>query len=124
MSASCQPPWPRIPAEMESLIPMRLSLRAVLLRMAMLPFLATGPALADPRDQDDVRLAVERGEILPLAVILDAVRSQLPGEIVGVEIDQKNGLWLYEFRVLGNQGQLYEVYVDAHSGRIARIKEK
>jgi uncharacterized membrane protein YkoI len=76
------------------------------------------------RDQDTVRQAVERGEIKALADILDAIRGKLPGEIVGVKIEQEKGRWFYEFRVADGKGRLFEVYVDAHSGVIDRIKEK
>jgi hypothetical protein len=83
-------------------------------------------ALGDDRkhDQDMARHAVERGEIKPLAEIFKAVRSKLPGEVVGVEIEQKKGRWFYELRVADAKGRLFEVYVDARSGTIDRIKEK
>ena len=70
------------------------------------------------------RQAVERGEIKALADILSAIRGKLPGDVVGVEIEQKKGRWFYEFRVADAKGRLFEVYVDAHSGLIDRIKEK
>jgi uncharacterized membrane protein YkoI len=88
--------------------------------------LAGGAVHADSRqrDQDMTRQAVERGEIKPLADILAAIRGKLPGEVVGVEIEQKRGRWFYEFRVADSKGRLFEVYVDARSGAIDRIKEK
>ena len=67
---------------------------------------------------------MERGEIKALADILNAIRSKLPGDVVGVEIEQKKGRWFYEFRVADTKGRLFEVHVDAHSGVIDRIKEK
>jgi uncharacterized membrane protein YkoI len=86
--------------------------------------LFTAPAFADPHEQDAVREAVESGAIRPLADILDAVHGRLPGDIVAIEIEHKRGLWLYEFRVVDGSGRLFEVYVDARSGAIERIKEK
>jgi len=86
--------------------------------------LSTVPTLAESHDQDAARQAVESGEIRPLADILHAVRGKLPGEVVGVEIESKNGRWLYEFRVLDGKGNLFEVYVDARTGEIDRTKEK
>ena len=83
-----------------------------------------GAGKADPRDHDAVRLAVARGEIRPLADILAAVREKLPGNIAGVEVERKAGRWLYEFRVVDGNGRLFEVYVDAQSAQIDRIKEK
>jgi uncharacterized membrane protein YkoI len=89
--------------------------------------LVPGPAAhADrrDRDQDVARQAVERGEIKALADILAAVREKLPGEVVGVEIERRDGRWFYELRVSGAKGRLFEVYVDARTGAIERIKEK
>ena len=76
------------------------------------------------RAPEEVRRAVEAGEIKSLAEILAAVRDKLPGEVAGVEIEHEHGRWLYEFRVVDGKGRLYEVYVDARSGKIEKIKEK
>jgi uncharacterized membrane protein YkoI len=95
-----------------------------LLPVALL--LAADPALAvaQSRDHDRVREAVTKGEIRPLAEILDATRGKLPGEIAGVEIERKDGRWMYEFRVFDESGRLFEVYVDGQTAAIERIKEK
>lgn len=87
--------------------------------------LASNSAMGDDDDDHDAaRKAVEHGEILPLDTILSGVKDELPGQIVGVEIEQKQQRWFYEFRVVGAQGHLYEVYVDARTGKIEKIKEK
>jgi uncharacterized membrane protein YkoI len=85
-------------------------------------WLSSPPAGAE--DHDAVRRAAERGAIRPLAEILAAIRDKLPGEVVGVEVEQKNGRWLYEFRVIDTKGRLFEVYVDARTSTVERIKEK
>jgi len=97
------------------------------LAAAVLLAAAPRPAAARDNDEhhrDEVRRAVEAGEIRSLADILNAVRGKLPGEVAGVEIEQKDGRWRYEFRVVDGQGRLFEVYIDARSGEIERIKEK
>lgn len=103
---------------------MRLRPASFLLGIVMTALCWSGSALADPLDQDAVRLAVERGEIRPLAEILTALRGKLPGDVVGVEVEQKKGRWLYEFRVVDPRGRLLEVYVDARNAEIDRTKEK
>ncbi|MFZ5790220.1 MAG: PepSY domain-containing protein [Pseudomonadota bacterium] len=101
------------------------NIRGLLLVAALASLLRAGPAGADAVEQDAVRRAVQQGEIRPLTEILDSVRDQLPGDVIGVEIDRKaEGRWLYELRVLNAQGRLYEVYIDAHTGAIDRIEEK
>lgn len=100
------------------------------LQALMLLVLAAGIASpsaatrADELDQDKARQAVQRGEMRPLADILSEVRPRLPGEVVGVEIERRKGRWMYEFRVIGAEGRVYEVYVDAKSAAVERVKEK
>lgn len=93
---------------------------AVALAVALCP----GLAIADPRDHDTARHAVERGEIKTLADILTVVRNKLPGEVVGVKIERQRSRWYYELRVADSNGRLFEVHVDAQSGAIDRIREK
>lgn len=76
------------------------------------------------RAPDAVRAAVESGEIKPLATILEAVREKLPGDVTAIEIEQKKGRWMYELRVVGRDGRLLEIYVDAKTAEIERVKEK
>jgi len=99
-----------------------------------MPLLATALLMAaapvamardhDEYRRDEVRRAVEAGEIKSLADILKTVRRKLPGEVAGVEIERAHGRWRYEFRVVDGEGRLYEVYIDARSGEIEQIKEK
>ena len=60
----------------------------------------------------------------PLADILAAIRDKLPGEVAGIEVEHKDGRWVYEFRVVDSKGRLFEVYVDARSAAIEQIKGK
>lgn len=85
---------------------------------------SASPAKADAPEQEEVRRAVERGEIRSLADTLGAIREKLPGQVVGVEIEHENGRWRYEFRVVDSKGHLFEVDVDARTSEISRIKEK
>jgi uncharacterized membrane protein YkoI len=104
---------------------MRLSSKA--LAIALLSALAAFPVAAradDDRDHDMARRAVERGEIRPLVEILQAVRDKLPGEVAGVKIERRGGRLVYELRIVGTQGRLLEVHVDAATGEIDRTREK
>jgi uncharacterized membrane protein YkoI len=108
---------------------MRSGLTAIFAMVLAGATLVAAPRAADARDQDElrrdeVRRAVETGEIHSLADILSTLRGKLPGEVAGVEIEHEGGRWRYEFRVVDSQGRLFEVYVDARSGEIERIKEK
>ena len=98
---------------------------AILLLCAFLAAAAASAARADDKtDHDRALRAVERGEMQPLPELLAAVRVKLPGEILRVEIERQKGRWVYEFRVVGADGRLFDVYVDGKSGEIVRTKEK
>jgi uncharacterized membrane protein YkoI len=102
------------------------------MRTPILIFMAALAAFAAPRatradsdrDQDEAFEAAGKSEIRKLADIFAAVKGELPGEIVGVEIERKHGVWYYEFRTVDAAGRIYEVYVDAKTAEIARIKDK
>jgi uncharacterized membrane protein YkoI len=81
------------------------------------------PACAE-RDHDRARLAVERGEALPLVDILERIGSDLRGEVLSVSFERKRGRWMYEFKVVRPGGTLVEIYVDAASAEILKQEEK
>ncbi len=96
-------------------------IRCVLCLAAVMPLTS---ARADrERDHDHARLAVERGEALPLIDILERVRADLGGEVVGVSFERKRGHWVYEFKVIRPGGALVEIYVDAASAQILKEEE-
>jgi len=102
---------------------MRMPLRII--SATLIAFAAPAVTLAhSDRDHDQALDAVGKAEIRPLADILDAVSGKLPGEVVGIEIEHKHGAWYYEFRTVDKTGRMFEVYVDAKTAEIAKIKEK
>ncbi len=92
----------------------RLALLALLL--VLLP-LAKGGA-DDDGDHERARQALERGEVLPLAEILERVRSQAPGEVIATEFEREDGRWVYELKLIDAGGRVVELEVDAVDGRI------
>lgn len=102
---------------------MRLNSRGMVI--VLLSALAAFAARADDgHDHDVVRRAVERGEIKPLAEILQGLRDKFPGEITSVKIERERGRLNYEFRIVGTGGRLIKVHVDAATGEIDRSGEK
>lgn len=75
------------------------------------------------RDHERARRALEEGRARPLAEILEDVRDQLGGEIVGVEFDREDGRYVYEFKVVAADGRLREIYVDALTAEILKVKD-
>ncbi len=100
------------------------SVRGLVLGVS-LSFCALQGGVADEKiGQDEIRMAVRRGEMRSLSEIEDLLRDKLPGEAIKVEIEREHGRWIYEFKVLDRGGQRFDVYVDAGTGEILETKRK
>jgi uncharacterized membrane protein YkoI len=77
----------------------------------------------DDHVHDRARRAVERGETLPIAELMERLKTRVPGQVVGVEFEREHGKWIYEFKVIDDTGRLVEVYVDAQSGTVLSMEE-
>jgi uncharacterized membrane protein YkoI len=69
---------------------------------------------------DRARRATERGEILPLEAIYARALARIPGRVLEAELERKRGRWVYELKILDDQGRLFEVYLDASTGAILK----
>lgn len=77
----------------------------------------------DDHAYDRARRAVDDGEARPIAELLEGLKTQVPGEVVGVEFEREHGKWVYEFKIIDSTGRLLEVYVDAQTGKILSMEE-
>jgi uncharacterized membrane protein YkoI len=78
----------------------------------------------DGHDHDRARRALEAGEVLPLRTILQRVERDYPGQIMEVELEQDDGRWLYEIKVLRTGGALVKLKIDARDGRLVAAKSR
>ncbi|MPS29213.1 MAG: peptidase M4 [Alcaligenaceae bacterium] len=89
--------------------------------------LACAPAQARDRDnckkdQDCARAALMQGEIRPLSAVLGVVRDKVPGDIIEIELDRDDGIWIYEVKVLPPSGHRKKLEIDARTLEILKIK--
>jgi len=75
----------------------------------------------DNDDQDLAREALKRGEVLPIARILELVAQHLPGDVIEVQLDERRGRLEYEIRVLTPSGRVRELVLDARTGAFVRF---
>ena len=101
---------------------MRIALAALLLLAAV----AVQPAV--PRafsgsEQDSAREAVKSGEIRSLKDILRSVRRQVDGEVLDTQLEEAGGGYVYRVKVLGNDGRVRVLMIDARTGKVLRMLE-
>lgn len=88
---------------------------AVTLAAAGLPRIAAADS-----DHDRARSALAAGEIRPLAQTLDEVQKRYAGRVIKIELDREHGRWVYELKLLPDNGRVYELEIDAADGRLLR----
>lgn len=91
---------------------------------ALAAALAFGPGAghADDSDHDQARQALQAGKVLPLRSVLDIVERDFPGQVVKVEFEEDDGLFLYEIRLLQPGGNLVKLKIDARDGAVLGVK--
>lgn len=75
----------------------------------------------EAEDQEVARQALENKEILPLSAVLAKVEGKVTGDIVEIELERKKGQWIYEIEVIGEDGRVRDVDVDAKTGEVINV---
>ena len=83
--------------------------------------LFTGAGYAAER-QDEAKKLKDRGTILPLEQVLRQARDDRPGRVVETELEKRHSGYVYEIKIVDEQGIVHEMKYDARSGE--RLKEK
>lgn len=96
-----------------------------IVRALLASFMILSPLHAAMADDDyiEARRLLDSGEILPLEVILGNVRQIFPGKVLEVELEKEDRNIVYEIEVLGGNGVIKEIYIDAKTGKQLISKE-
>ncbi len=83
--------------------------------------LVTGAAyVAADSDQALARKLSESGEIMPLEQVLAGHESTAAGPILEVELEQEGKQVIYEIELLDSEGKVWELEVDAVTGKLLK----
>jgi len=95
--------------------------------LLMISLCMVEPAIAD-RDDDEVRQLRQlrnAGQIVSLETILAQHRRRYPsGQLLEAKLEFEQGRYVYELKLLGNDGVVREFEYDARTGELWRIKQK
>ena len=86
--------------------------------------MAAGPCLADGKrlNQDQVLEAVKNGEIKAFTDVLAVAEQVWPGRVVRVEVERVRGRVVYEFKIIGANGRVREIYIDAATLEVVKAR--
>lgn len=74
-------------------------------------------------EQEAIRTAVQRGELLPLPRVLAIAQKHVPGDVVKVELDYEPTGIKYEVKILTASGRVREIEINAKTGSIIKIED-
>ena len=98
--------------------------RLALLGLLAGALVAGAPLHAEPNDHDLARQALQQGKVLPLRTVLEKVEREYQGQVLKVEFEHDDGRFLYEIRLLQQDGRMAKLKIDAVDGRVLQIKRK
>ena len=93
------------------------------LSVGIAAILPVSVAMADKSDHIEARELLRRGEIVPLAQILEVVGHRVPGDVIEVELERDDGVWEYKVKVLTATGRVRKLTLDARNGAVLKIKD-
>ncbi len=101
---------------------MRVSTIALVFAAAVVAASAPAPAFSGS-EQDQARESVESGQARPLKDILRQVRGQVDGRVLDAQLDDVGGRLTYRVKVLGRDGRVQILTIDAQSGQVLEVRE-
>ncbi len=76
------------------------------------------------RDHERARAAVQSGQALPLATLLQRLQRSHPGQVLEVELEREHGRWVYEITLLQPGGRLLKLELDAATGAVLKARAR
>lgn len=95
-----------------------------LVAMLLVTIAASAVHADERKDHDRARAALKAGEVLPLQEVLSRVQRSHPGDVLEVELERKEGRWVYELRLLQDGGRLLRLDVDAKTAAVLRSRQR
>jgi uncharacterized membrane protein YkoI len=75
-------------------------------------------------DQDEALRLRREDKILPLEQMVQQALGRYPGAtLLEVELEEENEIYVYEVELLTKEGQVRELEMDAHDGRLLKDEE-
>ena len=96
---------------------------AILTSGVTLSYAADDSKSRHAREHEEIRAALQRGEVLPLAKILAIAQEKVPGDVLEVELENERGALVYEIKVLTESGRVREIKIDARQGTVLEIED-
>jgi hypothetical protein len=79
---------------------------------------SSGSSSGRGKSQDDARDAVRAGQVIPLSMAITRLRDRYDGRIIDVRLTERGSRIDYRFKVVGPDGKVVSVTMNARNGRM------
>ncbi len=70
------------------------------------------------------RQLLKEGKIMPLQEILMKAKVIKPGQVIETDLEREDGRYVYELEILDEQGQVWELELDAQTGEFVELENE
>lgn len=70
------------------------------------------------------RQLLKEGKIMPLQEILTKAKVIKPGQVIETDLEKDDGRYIYELEILDEQGQVWELELDAQTGEFVELENE
>lgn len=93
------------------------------LPLALAAAVMVSPAVAQTQfdDHERARRMVRSGEIIPLRDVLFEMNKRFQGKMLEVELQNVDGRWLYDIRLLTPTGWIIDLFYDAKTKQLVEV---
>lgn len=70
------------------------------------------------------RVLLKAGDILPLETILQKAKQIKPGQVIEVELEKEDGLYVYELEIVDYSGEVWELELEAKTGELVELENE
>ena len=87
------------------------------------PFRDEAAYLLAKVDADEARELKQSGQIMSLEDLIARLRQDYPGQIIEIELDDKDDRYVYEIEIVDDEGVVIELRIDAATGEVLRYEK-
>jgi uncharacterized membrane protein YkoI len=74
-------------------------------------------------DAEEARELKQSGQIMSLETLIAQLRQDYPGQIIEIELDDRDDRYVYDIELVDDEGVVIELRIDAATGEVLRYKK-
>lgn len=100
-----------------------MKLNKLISAAVLVSVLGSGVAIAGMNHNEIFELR-QSGQILSMEDVLQQARAIQPGQLIEAELEREDGSYVYELKIIDEQGRLHKLELDAKTGEVLKHRTR